>query len=423
MSRLTYSLIFVLFLSTIGLSWLLDNLYQFTETEKQDIDKVKLFEQLGENIALSIKTLENAEPFIKQWQANHQYQLNQHPLAELALPDSLLNEIKSQHFLLLTTDSQLSYYYLISDQQVIELSAPITLFDPSIDNRHYFYTALFYLLLLLAFLAWAYPLLKQLNRLQSAAKAFGAGKLSKRVQLHPLSYVSEIEQEFNHMAQRIEDLISDVKLLGNAVSHELRTPLARIRFGLDTLAEEDDPKQRQHYQAKINENLDEMTQLVESLLSYARLEQTMVNLSFQKVDVIALINNVIQSYQNEATAITFSPSISQAFINGDERFLTILLNNLVTNALRYGNGRAYIELAKSSHKLIISIHDDGSGIPENEQANIFKPFIRAAGKKSQGFGLGLAIAKRIVDWHKGQITVSSSKQLTGAQFNITFPSK
>ena len=76
------------------------------------------------------------------------------------------------------------------------------------------------------------------------------------------------------MAQRIEGLVSDVKLLSNAVSHDLRTPLARIRFGIDTLQEEEDPKLRQIFQDKISDNVDEMSRLVETLLNYARLRSS-----------------------------------------------------------------------------------------------------------------------------------------------------
>lgn len=421
MRRLTYSLIFVLLLSTIGLSWLVDSLYQYTENPSQDVDKVKLFEQLGENIAQTLQQLESRQTFISNWQASHQYLLNQHHIDELALPDSILTQIQTQQFLLLTTDSQLSYYHLLTDNTVMVLSAPIELFEPSADNSQYLYTLLFYGLLLSAFLLWAYPLLKQLNRLQASAKAFGKGELSQRVKSHQLSYIQDIEQEFNRMAQRIEDLIGDIKLLGNAVSHELRTPLARIRFGLDTLAEEEDAEQRVLYQEKINQNLDEMTDLVESLLGYARIEQTMINLTFTPIDLVSLLEKIAANYRQDNVTVNTSFAQHSVYVLGDEQYLSILINNLIINAVRYGQGEVLIEINLVPEQVEMIIHDNGNGIPATQQQNIFKPFIRANQNKSKGFGLGLAIVKRIVDWHKGNIQVGHSSKLGGAAFTVLFP--
>ncbi|WP_448569505.1 HAMP domain-containing sensor histidine kinase [Thalassotalea ganghwensis] len=423
MRRLTYSLLFVLLFSTIGFSWLIDNLYQQHTSPLHDVDKVRLFEQMGENIGQTLQQLDSRKTFINQWQSSHQYNLNLHQLKELALPESLVKQITSEHFLLLTTDSQLSYHYLLPENNVMVLSAPIDLFEPADSNEKYFYTLLFYTLLLGAFLLWAYPLLKQLHHLQTSAKAFGNGELSRRVNRHRFSYIEEIEQEFNRMAQRIEDLINDVKLLSNAVSHELRTPLARIRFGLDTLAEETDITQRSLYIDKINHNLDQMTELVESLLGYARLEQTMINLAFDPVDIATLLTQISQQFHHQDITINTSLPPNKVFLNGDANFITILINNLITNGLRYGQGKVLIELTEHVENVVIAIHDNGKGVDKALQQNIFKPFVRASYNKVKGYGLGLAIAKRITDWHHGSITIADSGQLGGAKFIVKLPKR
>ena len=170
------------------------------------------------------------------------------------------------------------YNFLPSTGNLLILKSPLLFIVPSQTTKNYIFTLLFYATLLVVFALWTYPLARRLSALRLTAIAFGDGKLQRRVKLSPFSYISNIEVEFNRMAQRIENLLSDVKLLSSAVSHDLRTPLARIRFGIDTLQEEDDPQLRQRYQQKISANVDEMTSLVDTLLRYARLDQKMLML-------------------------------------------------------------------------------------------------------------------------------------------------
>ena len=88
-------------------------------------------------------------------------------------------------------------------------------------------------------------MVRRLLILSNVAKAFGEGDLNQRVKKGSVSYISDLENEFNHMANRIQTLVEDNKLLGNAVSHDLRTPLARLRFGIDALAETSDESVRE----------------------------------------------------------------------------------------------------------------------------------------------------------------------------------
>jgi two-component system OmpR family sensor kinase len=93
--------------------------------------------------------------------------------------------------------------------------------------------------------------------LRLAAKSFGEGKLDERITPSSISYIRDIELEFNQMAKRIDNLVSDVKMLSTAVSHDLRTPLARIRFGIDTIQEVDDKTLRNELEAQLSDDVDE----------------------------------------------------------------------------------------------------------------------------------------------------------------------
>jgi two-component system OmpR family sensor kinase len=254
--------------------------------------------------------------------------------------------------------------------------------------------------------------MSRLIKLRNTAKSFGEGKFSQRLKISSISYIRDIEIEFNHMAQRIENLIADVKLLSSAVSHDLRTPLARIRFGIDTLQEEDDPILRRRFEEKISNNVDEMTSLVETLLRYARLDQMMLDIKKDKVELSQLIAN-----------FEFISPADEVIVKGDKSYISMLINNLLQNAIVYGNGQVKVKLSAQQNNVNIIIEDKGAGIAKEQREDILKNLVLgdAKHKTIKGHGIGLAIVKRIVDWHQGSINISDSSELSGAKFSITLP--
>jgi two-component system OmpR family sensor kinase len=249
--------------------------------------------------------------------------------------------------------------------------------------------------------------------------------LDKRISPNSISYIHDIEVEFNNMAQRIENLIADVKLLSTAVSHDLRTPLARIRFGIDTLQEVEDINLRQELEDQLGDDVDEMTSLVETLLNYARLEQNRVEIQKELVNLSELIQACINRKKTNHLNITFVNKSSNKPVLAGNKYLTMVLNNLLQNAINYGRGRVLVELFHDSHNTLVSISDDGNGVPAEQRENIIKPFFRAKNSLNEvkGHGIGLAIVKRILDWHNGTLTISNATELSGSKFTITLPSQ
>jgi two-component system OmpR family sensor kinase len=209
------------------------------------------------------------------------------------------------------------------------------------------------------------------------------------------------------------------------VSHDLRTPLARIRFGIDTLQEENDPILRRQFEQKISNNVDEMTSLVETLLSYARLDQTMVQMNKTSCDLLALVENCIRVKSSGNKKITLVAPNEDYCVYADSGYLTILINNLLENALNYGKDKINIQLKALKNSVEMVVEDDGDGIDHKIRASIFKPFVRGTNyqKSIKGHGIGLAIVKRIIDWHTGSIDISDSETLEGAKFTITLPKR
>lgn len=426
MRWLSLSLVAVALVATIGLGWVFDILYQQYSGPRQSgpQDEIQYAETLTRQLAVTLSEMEDPETFTQLWQQNNEYSLQLLSVDELVLPESLLASLNNHQLLNLESDTDLSLHYRVpNSNQVLILQLPVLSSAPSPVLSRYWITSLFYLLLITLFLLWVKPLISRLLRLRATTRAFGRGELFQRITVGRVSYISDLEAEFNHMAQRIEDLLDDVKLLSSAVSHDLRTPLARIRMGLDTLSEESDPLQRQIYEERINDHIDEMVELVEALLSYARLDQVMLTLEKQPVDVRDMLLKIVQKKQRSTDKfIEFTASLRGSFmVRGDKTYLKMMCNNLIQNALQHGEQQVHIQVQPSATHIILSVSDDGPGIAADIKGDIFKPFVRSRTSQYKGHGIGLAICKRVVDWHQGKIELNPSGPAQGAEFVITLP--
>jgi two-component system OmpR family sensor kinase len=425
MRTLTYSLIVMAITATFGVGWLVDIVYEQYHTEQQtkDVDKLKLMEQLGNGLASSLEQIPNKSTFIEHWQqSDNEYQVDLIDIAEIPLPAGLLGQIQQGDPLLLESAEYLTFhYFLATTEQIFTLKTPIENIAPTENTTNYLFTLLFYAALTILMLLWVYPLIIRLIKLRKAAKSFGEGDLTQRIEMSATSYIHEIENEFNHMAQRIDDLVSDVKLLGSAVSHDLRTPLAKIQFGIDTLREEDNIQKRHIYEQKISEHVTEMTALVETLLRYARLDQNMLAMEKRDVDLDELVTNCIKHIHQEGVEIRYEKPTEKLFVLADASYMKMLVNNLLYNAVAYGNGVICIKLIQKNKMAIISVADNGQGIDESLHADLLKPFVRGQNNNNKGHGFGLAIVKRILDWHDGNIRIWKSSELSGAKFVVELP--
>ena len=202
MKTLTLSLLSVVLLATIGLGWMFDNFYsQYAQQSKlQQKDAITVLEQLGSNLAKSLDGLSNRSLFIEKWQASGQYQISIVPLSRFPLPKELLTQLKSNQALILETDETIAiHYYLPSSDELFILSAPPILIAESGGMINFLLTGLFYLAMLFLVFLWLYPLAKRLLALRKVAKAFGEGQLEQRVVVGSISYIKDLETEFNHM--------------------------------------------------------------------------------------------------------------------------------------------------------------------------------------------------------------------------------
>ena len=437
MRNLTLSLVVVVLIATIGLGWMFDVIYnqylsqspdQSTAQSNQETSGqqsvIDTLEQVGTHLAITLSGIENRQEFIKKWPSEGPLMLRLKPLSNFPLPQPLLTDLVAGQPLLLETDDSIDmHFYLSATDELLVLTTPPVAVQQSNSFLPILLTSLFYLAVLLLMLLWLYPLMRRLMTLRQTAKSFGEGNLNQRIDVGSISYIRDLELEFNRMAQRIDDLVTDIKLLSSAVSHDLRTPLARIRFGIDTIQEEDDPIMRKRFEQRISDNVDEMVDLVESLLSYARLDQTLITINKAPVDFTALTVTCIKNKSQDDVQLSFDAPKQAVFVDGDLSYLMILMSNLLQNAHQYCKDKIAVEVITQGNEVVVTVADNGAGIPIGQREQILKPFIRGQNteKKVKGYGMGLAIVKRIVEWHHGEITIENSAELHGAEFSIILP--
>jgi two-component system sensor histidine kinase CpxA len=281
-------------------------------------------------------------------------------------------------------------------------------------------------------------IMRPVVQLRRAARALAGGRLNERVQLAGAEAVffagDEIEalvNDFNHMAERLEQLVSAQKLLLRDVSHELRSPLARLSVALE-LAREDASDVMGAHLNRIERETERLNQLIGQLLALSSMEALERQKHFSRISLNQLVEKIIPDAEYEAQqrdcSVAFQAE-TECTIEGNEELLYRAIENIVRNSIRYSAPGTEVEIVLRPIELNgetmneIAVSDRGPGIPEDQLAAIFRPFFRVDNARSPetgGFGVGLAIAERAVRLHKGELT-AENRAGGGATMRIRIP--
>jgi signal transduction histidine kinase len=301
---------------------------------------------------------------------------------------------------------------------------------PDGQQADYFETLVisaYYVLVAIILLLWIRPFYRDLSQLRRASAEFGKEDFSTRVQLSDKSSILPVAQSFNAMAERIEYLVSAHRELSNAVSHELRTPLARFKFTMEILARSQDAEKRQQYLDNMKSDVTELEQLIDEMLSYARLSEQNLLMNLVEVDLRHWLQQELTTYAGEtirvACSFSIQPSTADYRSALNPELMARALHNIIRNGLRYARSVINVHAQLNEDSITIRICDDGPGIPPAMHAKIFEPFSRletSRDKASGGYGLGLAIAARILQRHQGRISVANCEP-SGTCFILSWP--
>jgi signal transduction histidine kinase len=286
-------------------------------------------------------------------------------------------------------------------------------------------TALFYGAIALVLMVWLWPVARDLRALEAAVAQFGNRNWVFRTDIGSRSQIYGLSSAFHRMTNRIDRLIASHKDMSHAVSHEIRTPLSRMQFSLVLAQESPSLPQAQQYLDSIRSDIEAIDQLVTATLEYAILERAEFSLNLATHDFRSLIPATVQQVAAHARAdirITADVSADASAVCCDMHLLDTVLKNLLHNALRFARSEIRVTFSVRDGMNELCVADDGPGIPEPDRLRVFDSFVqldRSAGRKS-GFGLGLAIVRRVMEWHGGTVTAGESA-LGGALFTARWP--
>lgn len=234
-----------------------------------------------------------------------------------------------------------------------------------------------------------------------------------------------VARRFNDIAEKLERMITAKERLLRDVSHELRSPLTRMNVAVDLMKDES-------LKGEMKADLFRMEKLVAEILESYRLKEGGASLRRERASLAEVILGVVGDYHDSKPRVVFESSgesgkqlfPADSELDIDRMQIERLARNLIENALKYSGPNATIvrvKVARENGKVIFSVRDDGSGIAEKDRAHVFDPFFRADVARAghtEGFGLGLSIAKAIVEAHGGTIELAAASG--GTEFIARF---
>jgi signal transduction histidine kinase len=255
------------------------------------------------------------------------------------------------------------------------------------------------------------------------------GQKTRLVRIHDITEQKRLADELALASEKIEELSERKSYFVSNVSHELKNPLAVIRESmkllLDNMAGKVNPEQQEILEMG-KRSTERLIRLASDLLDLGKIEAGKMDLRREQIALDALVGEVIQNFEIELfkkrLRLQKEIQANTGWLCGDRDKLTQVFINLLSNAIKYTpeGGNIVVKMEGSEKEIRFEIADSGSGIPDDEREKIFDKFTRIMTEKHEGTGLGLPIAKEIVELHKGRLWVESEPG-KGSRFIFTMP--
>jgi len=233
--------------------------------------------------------------------------------------------------------------------------------------------------------------------LARASEKFGRGEDIEEFRPSGALEIRQAGFEFEKMRKRIIRHLNQRSEMLSGISHDLRTPLTRIKLQLSFIKDKEISK-------KLSDDVEEMEKMLNEYLQFASSRSAEITETF---DLSELLKTTIMKYEKKEITTDISKEV---FLDGRKNLMQRCFSNLIDNAIKY-SANVYISLRKLNNNILITIDDDGPGIPESERENVFKPFYKIDKSRSDSkssVGLGLSIASDIIRSHGGNITLETS---------------
>ena len=296
-----------------------------------------------------------------------------------------------------------------SNDEVLEFLVPREMVSTSSVRLFVLWTTLPSILLIVIALIFLKNQTKPLVKLAKAAERFGKGDYVNDFKASGSLEIRKAAFEFDRMAKRINRHLNQRAEMLSGISHDLRTPLTRLKLQIAMLKQKD-------LTNKMSKDIDEMEKMLNDYLQFAK---TKAQENTTKISLSDLLISIKDQFNNDKISVS---NVNNIEFNGRLLALKRSFENIIQNGLTYGN-KVWINIHKGSNRALITIEDDGPGIPEDQYKNVFKPFFRLDKSRSlnqSGVGLGLAIVEDVINSHGGSIQLGKSKY-NGLLVKISLP--
>jgi heavy metal sensor kinase len=300
------------------------------------------------------------------------------------------------------------------------------------DFRQAFGTAIAVVLTLVALGGWvmARRSLSGVQEVTRTAMAISGGAMEKRVPLTGRGdEIDRLSQTFNHMLERIQSLITEMREVTDNIAHDLKSPVTRIRGLAEvTLTTGRSLDEYRSMAASTVEECDAMLGMINTMLEISEFEAGVATLNISNVDISTIVEearDLFQPLAEDKGLVIKAKAPPQCLLSGDKRKLQRTLTNLLDNAIKFtpAGGTIAVSVDEGEKEVIISVHDTGRGIAADDIPHIFDRFYRADKSRSEpGAGLGLSLVMTIVKAHGGNIQVNSPPG-AGSTFTVVLPRK
>jgi histidine kinase len=279
-------------------------------------------------------------------------------------------------------------------------------------------------------LLFSRQIIAPLRAMMNVSQRIADGRYDERVTVSGSDELAQLAEQFNRMAERLEQTETMRRQLIGDVSHELRTPLTAIGGYMEGLADGVLPATPETFE-QVRMEAGRLSRLVDDLQELSRVEAGSYRLDIHPVALSTLVDTTIKrlSHQFGEKRVTLTRSLSPdlPLVLADSDRITQVLTNLLANALAYTptGGEVTVSAAKTGSEVQVSVKDSGFGIPAESLPHIFDRFYRVDKSRSRaaggGSGIGLTIAKALVEAHGGRIHAESAGENQGSTFSFTLP--
>ena len=311
--------------------------------------------------------------------------------------------------------------------------SPVSEMMESLDQVQRQLITVFMLVAIAAFVAamfFSHVLTNPITALTRTIQKMGKGDLSVRVPVKGSGELRNLAESYNTMAEQLESLDKSRNQFVSNASHELKTPLTTMKILLENILYQPDMPQdmRDEFLSDMNHEIDRLTSIVTDLLTLTKMDSHKMELHLEELDLSELAAETLRLLQPTAEQrrqLLKSRIMPGIVLSGDASKLGQVIYNLTENAIKYtpDGGQVVVSLTTKGRHAVLTVEDNGVGIPKEDQAHVFERFYRvdkARSRETGGTGLGLSIVNQLVTLHGGSVRVDSEPG-EGSTFTVELP--